>query len=316
MKFPHLFLAPSLLAATIFTEAQAQVTSQPNPLDFPGQGPIGPTPGGPGGVPLIPQLQPVIIAPPDIYNTNINPSQTGPFVWSGGSTGLFFNSNAWRNSSFAPPSNFTTGTALNYALSATSVQFSVPATTTQIHLGTGSLTLTGSIVNLGFPPRGGILGNASAAPSPVNLENSTLIANYLRETEIESTGSLVHLFASRSEHQAGTPFTGSTIDLTGGSFLLTYSDATSVNPVTTQEVLTAYFGSISVGGFGPVLGIDPHVAEPGDNLLMLPITSSSDGGISSFNSGWGFSPVPEPSSFLLALAALPLAFRRHRTSNL
>ncbi len=316
MKFPLLFLAPTLLAATIFTEAQAQVTSQPNPLDFPGQGPIGPTLGGPGSFPLIPQLPPVIIAPPDIYNTDISPSQTGPFVWSGGSTGLFFNSLAWRNSTFAPPSNFTTGTALNYALSATSVQFSVPAATTQIHLGTGSLTLIGSAINLGFPPRGGILGDASGVPSPVDLENSTLIANYLRETEIESSGSLVHLFASRSEHLAGTPFTGSTIDLTGGSFLLTYADATAANPVTTQEVLTAYFGSISVSGFGPVLGLDPHVSETGDNLLMLPITRSTDGGITNFNSGWGFSPVPEPSSFLLALAALPLTFRRHRASHL
>jgi hypothetical protein len=47
-----------------------EVASMPNPLDFPGQGPIGPTPGGPGGMPLIPQLPPVIIAPPDVSNVN------------------------------------------------------------------------------------------------------------------------------------------------------------------------------------------------------------------------------------------------------
>ena len=47
-----------------------EVASMPNPLDFPGQGPIGPTPGGPGGLPLIPQLPPVIIAPPDVSNVN------------------------------------------------------------------------------------------------------------------------------------------------------------------------------------------------------------------------------------------------------
>jgi len=36
-----------------------------NPLDFPGQGPIGPTPGGPGGFPLFPPgLQPPTVAPP------------------------------------------------------------------------------------------------------------------------------------------------------------------------------------------------------------------------------------------------------------
>lgn len=47
-----------------------EVASTPNPLDFPGQGPVGPTPGGPGGMPVIPQLPPVIIAPPDVSNAN------------------------------------------------------------------------------------------------------------------------------------------------------------------------------------------------------------------------------------------------------
>ena len=47
-----------------------EVATMPNPLDFPGQGPVGPTPGGPGGLPLIPQLPPVIIAPPDVSNIN------------------------------------------------------------------------------------------------------------------------------------------------------------------------------------------------------------------------------------------------------
>ncbi len=47
-----------------------EVASTPNPLDFPGQGPVGPTPGGPGGLPLIPQLPPVIIAPPLVSTVN------------------------------------------------------------------------------------------------------------------------------------------------------------------------------------------------------------------------------------------------------
>ena len=47
-----------------------EVAAMPNPLDFPGQGPVGPTPGGPGGMPLIPQLPPVIIAPPDASNVD------------------------------------------------------------------------------------------------------------------------------------------------------------------------------------------------------------------------------------------------------
>ncbi len=47
-----------------------EVAAMPNPLDFPGQGPVGPSPGGPGGVPLIPIFPPVIINPPDVTNTN------------------------------------------------------------------------------------------------------------------------------------------------------------------------------------------------------------------------------------------------------
>ena len=36
-----------------------------NPLDFPGSGPEGPTPGGPGGFPLFPPgLQPPVVTPP------------------------------------------------------------------------------------------------------------------------------------------------------------------------------------------------------------------------------------------------------------
>lgn len=51
-----------------------EVAAMPNPLDFPGQGPIGPTPGGPGGTPLIPVFPPVIINPPDV--TNVDPPRT------------------------------------------------------------------------------------------------------------------------------------------------------------------------------------------------------------------------------------------------
>ncbi len=47
-----------------------EVAAMPNPLDFPGQGPVGPTPGGPGGMPMLPLLPPVIIAPPDLSNVN------------------------------------------------------------------------------------------------------------------------------------------------------------------------------------------------------------------------------------------------------
>jgi hypothetical protein len=45
---------------------QDDVAAMPNPLDFPGSGPVGPTNGGPGGFPLIPPTLPVIINPPTV----------------------------------------------------------------------------------------------------------------------------------------------------------------------------------------------------------------------------------------------------------
>ena len=53
-----------------------EVAAEDNPLDFPGDGPIGPTPGGPGGSWLITHLPPIfsptpgVISPPDVTNTN------------------------------------------------------------------------------------------------------------------------------------------------------------------------------------------------------------------------------------------------------
>jgi hypothetical protein len=52
---------------------RGEVAAAFNPLDFPGRGPVGPTPGGPGGLPLIPMLPPFIVSPPDV--TNVNPGR-------------------------------------------------------------------------------------------------------------------------------------------------------------------------------------------------------------------------------------------------
>jgi hypothetical protein len=40
-----------------------EVAAMPNPLDFPGRGPVGPIHGGPGGSPIFPLFPPVIIPP-------------------------------------------------------------------------------------------------------------------------------------------------------------------------------------------------------------------------------------------------------------
>ncbi len=54
-------------------KSPGEVAAMPNPLDFPGQGPVGPIPGGPGGFPLIPIYPPIIIPnPPEV--TSVNPA--------------------------------------------------------------------------------------------------------------------------------------------------------------------------------------------------------------------------------------------------
>lgn len=55
-------------------EPVGEVAAMPNPLDFPGQGPVGPTHGGPGGSPMLPIFPPVcVILPPAV--TDVNPPQ-------------------------------------------------------------------------------------------------------------------------------------------------------------------------------------------------------------------------------------------------
>jgi hypothetical protein len=49
-------------------EPVGEVAAIPNPLDFPGQGPVGPTFGGPGGQPLLPILPPMVLVPPIVIN--------------------------------------------------------------------------------------------------------------------------------------------------------------------------------------------------------------------------------------------------------
>jgi hypothetical protein len=47
------------------------IAAIPNPLDFPGVGPVGPTSGGPGGQPLVPLNPPILITPPRV--TEVDP---------------------------------------------------------------------------------------------------------------------------------------------------------------------------------------------------------------------------------------------------
>lgn len=66
---------PSAKSAKSSKDAKAspaeEVAANPNPLDFPGNGPVGPTLQGQGGQPLIPPTPPIIIHPPQI--TEVDP---------------------------------------------------------------------------------------------------------------------------------------------------------------------------------------------------------------------------------------------------
>jgi hypothetical protein len=50
-------------AAAYVAAEEDEVAPSPNPLDFPGMGPVGPTNGGPGGQPLVPPLPPIVTPP-------------------------------------------------------------------------------------------------------------------------------------------------------------------------------------------------------------------------------------------------------------
>lgn len=285
------------------------VTSASNPLDFPG-GP-GPDPGTIGtGLPPGPPIFPV---------TGEN------YAWTGPPSGNFFTAANWKNPSNQSPANFTSGTAQDRNFIASGVQFGNQAV--HINLGIGNLSLSDSRLSLftTFPFNGGgITGSSDSWPSNLSFVSGLSIvrASFLRNLSISSEiGSIgdVTLSANRSDHTDGTTFSGSTIDLSGVIFNVFYNDVfESGGDVTTQEVLNAYYGSITLDGVAPEFGADPLVAEPGDTMILSPGTTSRtimiDG--SSFTqtyiSNYSFVPIPEPSALLLTALAIPALLRRRR----
>ena len=61
--------APASPSAKDSKAPAAEVAAMPNPLDFPGHGPVGPTIGGPGGTPVFP-INPPIVTPPPVSRVN------------------------------------------------------------------------------------------------------------------------------------------------------------------------------------------------------------------------------------------------------
>ncbi len=58
MKIPLFFHVPTVVAFLFANPAKGEVAADPNPLDFPGQGPVGPTPGNPLDFPGVPPGSP------------------------------------------------------------------------------------------------------------------------------------------------------------------------------------------------------------------------------------------------------------------
>ena len=83
--------SPQLIAIAIMAACAspviAEVAALPNPLDFPGQGPVGPAPTGPGGPPVVPVLPPIILASAAYSLTPVYPAPGGTTFSGSGVSG-------------------------------------------------------------------------------------------------------------------------------------------------------------------------------------------------------------------------------------
>jgi len=245
-------------------------------------------------------------------DSGMEPTGSGIFQWTGGSFGSFFTTQSWQDDLGQNPTNLSSSQPLDAGFRANDTQLSTASS--QLLLGTGSLHLSNASLASGWPAHLAVIGNDVGPPSTLSLSGaSLLIANSLAYLDVQiGGGSLVDLHATRSGHESGNPVLGSTINLTeGGMLSLLYTDSSILNPVTAEEVLSAYFSVLTYEGNAIELGLDPTVYEAGDNLVMNPWTATST--TESWTSGWVFAPIPEPSTPLLAaLASLLLLRRRHR----
>jgi hypothetical protein len=244
------------------------------------------------------------------------------YQWTGGPFGSFFSTQSWQDEMGQNPSSLSSNQPLDAEFRASDTQLSTSSS--QLLLGTGSLHLTNAALASGWPAQVAIIGNNEGPPSTVSLSGtSLLIASSLTYLDLQiNGGSLVDLHATRSGHESGDTVLGSTINITeGGTFSLLYTDSSVFNPVTAEEVLAAYFPFLTYEGNPIELGLDPTVVEAGDNMVMSPWTSTSTTNIGGFpvtetwTSGWGFTPIPEPTTPLLATLASLLLLRRRRTGN-
>lgn len=113
------------------------------------------------------------------------------------------------------------------------------------------------------------------------------------------------------------PFTidGGSLTLSGAGAAFTTGSANLLNngtltftSKTATEVVAQYGANFTVGGAAAVFGVDPLVAEPGDNILI-----TENAGTGADNVTVSPLTVPEPSSVaLLGLGGLALMFRRRK----
>jgi hypothetical protein len=244
----------------------------------------------------------------------VKSSASSTYRWIGGPSGSFFTTQSWQDGLGQNPSSLSSSQALDAEFHASNTQLSTSSS--QLLLGTGSLHLTDASLASGWPAQLAVAGNDSGPPAILSLSGaSLLIASSLTYLDLQiNGGSLVHLHATRGGHETGNAILGSTINMTeGGMFSLLYTDSSAFNPVTAEEVLAAYFPVLTYDGNVVELGLDPTVIEVGDNMLMSPVTSTLM--TETWTSGWGFTPIPEPTVPLMATLASLLLLRRRRTGN-
>lgn len=160
---------------------------------------------------------------------------------------------------------------------------------------TGSLTVSGGTFRMSQGGAAGIHadGTVGGARSTIDLSGtSSLFAQFLADQTVTIIdGALLTLYGG------GNPVNNSVID-----YSTNWGGSVSFLNETPGAVTSEHLGKFTVGGAAAIVGTDPTVAEPGDNMLIV-----SDGGAGSV-----LTVIPEPSTTILGALAMLFGLRRRR----
>lgn len=328
MKKTSALVHPTWLQSGLIFSVAAPLLAQTatlNPLDFPSD-PLDfpfdlPTIGNP------PALPPFIFPP--LPPTGSDPSSTSSDLFLvDGSLG-FFNAAGWEDASGQSPSplEIRQYEPINRNLIIDGIDVAPRDLSGRwgdvINLGTGSLTMT----NAGFDPgspasvldpsgEGGWIYGTFGGGATLILIQSSMILNDLSDLSISLQSSSMELFQRRSD--LAQTLSNSTVDLSEMSTLsLVEVDSHAGDPAPLEPILENLLGRITVDGLTPVLGSDPVAFERGDNLIARPVAGqqidpSTGEVLGEWTAGWQLGAIPEPSTLLLAILAVPGLLRRSR----